>query len=175
MTEAELVARARTDARAFEALYDEYFPRVYYYLLKHGASDPDAQELAQTVFLKIYQNLDRYQPTGRPFAAWVFTITRNTLIDFRRRLTPALDDELSERPDLVHTDEYARLELQLDIQRVLDRLPAAQRHAVVLRFMEGLDYRTVGERLGRSEGAAKALVSRALQALEREIKWGDLA
>jgi RNA polymerase sigma-70 factor (ECF subfamily) len=96
-----IVAKARAgDPAAFAALYDLFSERVYRFVLVRVRSSTDAEDLLQRIFLKVIEGLPRYEARGLPFAAWLFRIARNTVIDHERtRHEHASLDDALERPD----------------------------------------------------------------------------
>ncbi|MGH2484641.1 MAG: RNA polymerase sigma factor, partial [Ktedonobacterales bacterium] len=85
--EAALIADAQRDLRAFDALYRRYVTRVYRYARAHTASDEDAADLTQHIFLRALDALPHYRAGPAPFGAWLFRIARNTVVDAHRRRT----------------------------------------------------------------------------------------
>jgi len=148
-----VVDQARSgDADAFATLYDVYAPRVYRFLVVRVRQPADAEDLLQQVFVKTIQALPRYESRGLPFAAWLFRVAQNVVIDFHRshRETETLDATM--RAGLGSDPE---LEAQLGADRehvrlALDRLTAPQREVLIYRFFAGLDTaekrRTYGRR-----------------------------
>ena len=83
--EARLVHQAKSgNSEAFAQLYDAYVERVYRYILFRVSEDVTTEDLVSQVFLKAWQNLDRYKTGGSPFIAWLYTIARNLVIDYYR-------------------------------------------------------------------------------------------
>src|SRR4051812_40918795 len=83
--EADLVQAARREPAAFEPLYRYYLSPVYRYLRLRTASDEEAADLTQQVFLRALAALPDYRSKGLPFSAWLFRIARNAAIDAHRR------------------------------------------------------------------------------------------
>lgn len=163
---------ARTGAAwALRVLYEQLSPAVVGYLRVQGAAEPE--DLASETFLGVFRNLDRFEGDGEAFRSWVFTIAHRRLIDERRRRArrpahlPLVDPDTS--LEASHEDEVAS---QLDLERlrpVLDRLPPAQRDALVLRVVADLSHTEVAEALGKRPGAIRVLQHRALKRLREEL------
>ncbi len=83
--EAQLVEAAQADPSAFGEIYMHYVRRVYRFLRAQAASEEDAEDMTQQVFLQALDALSKYQERGLPFAAWLFTISRNVANDVHRR------------------------------------------------------------------------------------------
>jgi RNA polymerase sigma-70 factor (ECF subfamily) len=132
-----------------------------------------AEDLTADVFLKMIEDLPRYEERGLPFGAWLFRIARARLIDHwrrqgRRPLVALEDTETG--PQLsqdIPEDEIAVSEM---IQRALRVLTEEQREVVVLRFLVGMSLEEVARAMGKSVGAVKALQHRALSALARYLE-----
>jgi len=145
----------------------------------------EAEDLAQRVFVQVYRSAKRYKPTAK-FTTWLFTITRNTILNEHRRRSrhPAESlDALQEPrdaesagwqpPDTTTPDpaqEAVERELQEKIKLAVQELPEAQRTAVILCRYEGLSYEEIAEVLGCSVSATKSLLHRARLALKDKLR-----
>lgn len=173
LDEDELIARARHgDREAFADLYQRYLPMIYAYVRARVFNDPDAEDLTEQVFLRAFQSLARYQPRGWPYSAFLYRIARHLVIDHVRHsrkdaMVEALDPPAEARPS---TDELLiQQEDRRRLQRALDRLPADYQEVIRLRLLLSLPTATAAAWLGRSEGAVRVLLHRAVQALRREL------
>jgi RNA polymerase sigma-70 factor (ECF subfamily) len=169
-----LVASAQAgDEQAFVALHARYAHRVYRYCLARTANAGDAEDLTQITFLRIVEALPRYQQRGPAFGAWIFTIARNAVIDFARAKRNHLDlNELVERgwsakaPPVEHQRERIENDLLADALPFLTR---DQREVITLRFFAGLTTRETAVEMGKREDAVRALQSRAIAAIRRQL------
>lgn len=164
----DLVIRATRDRAAFAELYDLYLPRIYAFCRKYSSTREDAEDLTAQTFEKALKAVGRYEDTGQPFSAWLLRIAANTVVDHSRRtgrISPGRSD-----PDRLHEDSLvAEWEEAYWLHMHIAHLPEDQRQAIYLRFYEDRQIADVGRRLGRSEGAAKQLLRRALRALQLQI------
>jgi len=176
LQEWDMLQRAQQlDVSALTWLYQTYYPKVYNYALIHLGDVPTAEDLASDVMVKVLESLKEYQFRGIPFAAWVFRIARNRIIDIHRRRKRRGEVELNENIVAGREDPSALAERALDrsqLQAALLLLTEEQRQAVVLKLVQGFDNASVAEILGRSEGAVKSLQHRALASLRRILKEG---
>ena len=104
---------------------------------------------------------------------WLFQIARNALSNERRRSRRHPEAPLDGALELPAADDVSGAAVERDELRAalaaIDRLPADRRRALVLRFVDELDAREIGQVLGRSEGATRVLIHRSLQAVARSI------
>jgi RNA polymerase sigma-70 factor (ECF subfamily) len=167
----ELVAAYRLgDVAAFEELYRRYYPMVLRRLTRMCGSEAIAEELAQETFLRAAQSIGSLSEDLR-FRAWVMRVGANLGIDHLRALrrAPARSFEalLEVRPAAgadVEVDTEQRVvdrEALRQVISVLDRLHPRHRQVLVLREIEGLDYRTIAERMQTSFSAVETLLFRA--------------
>lgn len=155
-----------TDDAAFRAWYDATLPRVYAYLYQRCGRDSElAEELTQQTFVDAIRTHARTTPEDE--VRWIIGIARHRLADhframdrrergYRRLLA------ISPRPAITWLGEREGDDVLADALR---RLPAAQRAAIVLRYLDDLPVREVARLLGRSEGAVESLLSRGREAL----------
>jgi len=167
------VARARLgNPAAIGDLYDFFADRVYRFVLVRVRSPADAEDLLQHVFVKVIESLPRYEERGLPFAAWLFRIARNAVIDHERTgRDHASLDESFERPDGRRGPE-ALAEAAFEraaLRSAIGRLTAEQRDVITYRFFAGLTPRETGLLMDRQEGAIRALQFRAIQALRESL------
>jgi len=172
--EAELVQRAQSfEHEALGILYQHFYPRLYNYAYLHLGEIHRAQDLASDVMLKVLEALPRYRQRGVPFAAWVFRIARNRLIDEarrnRRRKQEPLAEDLPDGGPSAHTLAERSADRQR-LRQALADLTEDQRQVVILRFIVGMETAAVARALGRGEGAVKALQHRALLALRKRLR-----
>lgn len=178
-SEATLVARAvQRDAEAFSELYSLYFARVYRYVRLRVGNQPDAEDLTSMVFLRAWNAIDHFAPKHEAsFAGWLFKLAHSLVVDRYRRArdTASLDDELSRDEGGPHSTTEAELDWRLtiaELHQALRALTDEQREVVVLRFVEGLSAREVGDIMGKQEGTVRGMQFRAILALRRALGDG---
>lgn len=172
--EARLVQQAKSgDADSFARLYDGYVERVYRYVFFRVSNDETAEDITAQVFLKAWENLNRYQPGNLPFLAWLYTIARNQVIDHyrARKESVSIDDAVSlpSKDDAVDEQVQSRFDIQA-MRNALQYLTEEQQQVVMLRFIAGLETNEISRQMGKAEGAVRALQMRALQALAKHMK-----
>ena len=177
------VEAARRDPRAFDALYRKYVAQVYSFALYELRDTHAAEDLTAQVFMRALDGLATFheqgEPPGSSFRVWLFQICRNTLSNERRRVRRHPEAPLDLALEVASTDDVAEEALDREqlgrVWQHIGRLPAARRQALVLRFVEEMSTREIGEVLGRSEGATRVLIHRALQTIARQIGRGSSA
>jgi RNA polymerase sigma-70 factor (ECF subfamily) len=172
------------DEAAFQELFRKFSPRILQLARRFVGSAAQAEELTQDVFVQVFRFRHRYKPQSR-LATWLFTIATNLCLNELRRPERQLRVDLWERrenedgpesPSLPDTEGptpeegAATRELSRRIEAAVAELPPKQRAALLLSRVDGLAYRDVGEVLGCSEGAVKALLFRATQSLKRTLR-----
>ena len=172
--ESVLCAAQSGAAWALERLYQVLSPAVLGYLRVQGAADPE--DLANEVFLGVFQRIGTFAGDEDRFRSWVFTIAHSRLIDDRRRASrrPQLVQDDAEAPvdrpgGDAEQDALARLSSGR-VQALCEELVADQRDVLLLRLMAGLTVEAIAESLGKSEGAVKALQRRGLANLRKILE-----
>jgi len=169
---AQLVRQARADPANFTLLYKEYVTRVYRYVYARVRNREEAEDLTAQVFLDVLRGLDRFNG-NRNFAAWLFTIARNKVVDSRRKGKAVLPlDAVLEAPAddgdphraAADTETFDRL------GALLRDLPPDKRELLQLRFAGGLSFAEIGKVVGRSEAAVKMAVHRVLHQLQEKME-----
>lgn len=171
--EDKLVRRAVTrDSAAFGCLYEFYLDRIYRYVYYRVGSTSEAEDLTEQVFLKAWEAIDRYEQRGVPFAAWLYRLAHNLVIDHYRGKRPTSTlDEMSEADEIggdVEATVQGLLEAE-EVRAAIGRLNPDYQQMIVLRFVEGLSHAEVAKIVGKSEGATRVVQHRALQSLARAL------
>jgi len=167
-----LIEAAQRDRRRFADLYQMHFDRVYACIARRVATRPDAEDLTAEVFQQALANLGRFEWRGVPFAAWLYRIAANAVIDHHHRLA-RIEARTSEPGDSAPGDEHAGAERLAALYRAVRELPADQRRVVEMRFAEERRIAEIARVLGRSEGAVKQLQFRALETLRARLGQHD--
>jgi RNA polymerase sigma factor (sigma-70 family) len=175
-----VAAVRRGDDRAFEALYERYHRRIHAYVFGMVKDHQRAEDVTQEVFVSA---LRRMRATERPiaFKPWVYEIAKNACIDQFRRSRRAEEVSFDAEDGLAPSD-YGRLvspepvpDVALAAKQQLDHLCGAfgglsdaHHEILVLRELEGLSYREIGERMSLSRPAVESTLFRARRRLTEE-------
>ncbi len=179
------VEAARRDPAQFDALYRKYVAQVYAYALHELADHHAAEDATERTFLRALAALPRFRELARPedgpeastFRVWLFRIARNVVSNERRsrlrRPVDSLDaaliagNAIADGADL-ERDVVTRDEASAAL-RAVRSLPDDRRQAVLLRFVDEMSTAEIAGVLGRSEGAVRVLIHRALGSVAREL------
>jgi len=167
------------DASAFDEIISKYQDKLYN-LCRHMLGNAhDAEDAAQDVFLKAYQNLNKFKPDSSLYT-WLYRIAINTCIDYRRK--PFFESlfKTSKEGDVFAVDQlsdspsperlYESKLISNAIQLALGRLSEKLRTVIVLKEIEGLSYEEMAEVLDVSIGTVKSRISRAREELKKLLK-----
>ncbi len=172
--ERTLVQRAtRRDPEAFARLYDRFVDKIFKYIYYKVRTASQAEELTSQVFLKAWESIGNYRWTERPFAAWLYRIAHNLVVDYFRTHHQAVSlEDLPLSDD--HADDVDELAVKnLDaemIRQAITRLTDDQQQVIILKFLEGYETEEIAELMEKEPGAVRALQHRALIALQKIVR-----
>jgi RNA polymerase sigma-70 factor (ECF subfamily) len=169
--ERDLVERARHDDRAFTELYQRYFPEMYAFMVKRLGQREKAEDLVSELFLKLCQNLQKYQPQACSFRSWFYRVATNLLIDYTRKSSVKYERTVEEFPEiedpkLDETERYARSEEGKMVRKVLATIPMRYQQLLELKFFSELSNNEIAETLGETANNVGVLIHRALKKFE---------
>ena len=162
---------AELDAE-FTALYRAHLRDVYSYAYYRIGNHHDAEDLTEQTFLQAWRHFERArrESDGRPLRPWLIRIAHNLAANYyrdraRRPQSPLEDADVVSAPHETEQLVEGREELR-DVLDGVASLPDDRREALIMRFALGMDNREIARALGRSEGATKVLLHRAIKQLE---------
>jgi RNA polymerase sigma-70 factor (ECF subfamily) len=155
-----------------DKIYIEFYPKVYQYLVNRMGSVYDAEDMAQTVFLKVFTKLDTFDREKSSLSTWIFNITRNTLIDHQRSMSLRLHEEIPETmaddsPDLL--DSIIMEQEQEHLANALEKLSAEERDLIILHYYNEYTLLKIAELMRRPYGQIKRLHMKALQKMRLQL------
>ena len=169
------VRAAQDDPASFAILYRRYVERVYGYCFYLLGDHHDAEDATERTFLAALGAIGRYRDEGATFRSWLFRIAHNQLANVLRargRDRTASLEGVPE-PGASHQDPARLAGLAEDARRLrsaVAELSDDRRQVIVLRFVDGLSAREIGDVLGRSPGAVRVLQHRALRDLAAALE-----
>jgi RNA polymerase sigma-70 factor, ECF subfamily len=176
--EREATPQAELDAD-FTALYRAHLRDVYSYAYYRIGNHHDAEDLTEQTFLQAWRHFERArrEADGRPLRPWLIRIAHNLAANYYRDRARRPQTGLEDASVLSAPHETAQLvEGRQELREVLEgvaSLPDDRREALIMRFALGMDNREIARALGRSEGATKVLIHRALKQLEARLAERD--
>jgi RNA polymerase sigma-70 factor (ECF subfamily) len=178
--EKELVRQAQKAPDAFAKLYDQYYPKIFGYILRRTANLELAQDITSETFFNALRKLWQFQWRSISFSSWLYKIATNEINQYFRKAEYKKSislEELQEQgfePISAHDPENELIEAQenlkqyqdfLEIQQKIVRLSAKYQEVIALRFFEQKQIKEIAEILGKKEGTIKSLLHRAVEKL----------
>jgi RNA polymerase sigma-70 factor (ECF subfamily) len=174
--DAALARRAGSgEAEAFGVLYDRYVDAVYRYVFYRVRNEAEAEDVTSEVFMRALRAIPKYEPR-QAFLAWLYRIARNAVIDRGRRR--AARQQVSFEDALAHpnADQVVNPDAGLlagsdasVVRHAMQQLTPLQQEILVLRYVEGLDTKTISKLVGKRDGTIRGIEFRALSALRTLI------
>lgn len=162
------IAQARS-REAFAELFAFYAPRLKSYMLRLGASEGEAEELAQDVMVTLWRKADLYDRKQASVSTWLFRIARNRRIDAQRRQRrPELpaDDPILRPPEIEQPDALmAQDQMEEAVRAELLKLPQDQQDLLRAAFYEGLSHSEIAAAFNLPLGTVKSRIRLAFQKL----------
>jgi len=172
--ELDLIRRAKQgDKQAIGELYRLHVDVIYRYIWGRVRDESVTEDLTAQVFLKALEGLPTYEPSGKPFVAWLYSIAYARIVDHwrkhERRVEVPLEETFPARD--LRPEEF--LEAEADWATAIDllaQLTDDQQDVIIMRFIGEMSLAQVAETLGKTVGATKAIQYRALASLARLLE-----
>ncbi len=149
-----------------EKIYAEFSKKVKCYVSSHVENTHDREDVISEIFLKIYASLDRFDETKASMSTWIYTITKNTVIDYYR--SKRTFETLSEN---AAADDDGELDFDLDaLAEALSKLGKRERDLIILHYYSGYTLKSIAEMINISYIYAKVIHKKALTELEGLMK-----
>jgi RNA polymerase sigma-70 factor (ECF subfamily) len=178
--EKELLLKvANGDKEAFGQLYDFYAPKVFRFVRLKVRSQALAEDLSSESFLRIWEYLQKEgKKVEQSFQALLYTIARNLIIDFYRKKSSqelSLDDDFIKFLALNRPigDEKRDLELKeqiYDVHKSIMDIKEEYQDVIILYYVDELSVAEIAEIMGKSQGAIRVLIHRALRSLKKRLE-----
>jgi RNA polymerase sigma-70 factor (ECF subfamily) len=161
--------------REFSDFYRQHLRDIYNYTYYRTGNHHDAEDLTTQTFIQAYRHFERAQreSNGRPLRPWLIRIAHNLAANYYRDRARKPTSKLEEAEVIGDMHDTERVvEGREEFARVLSAvrsLPDDRREAMIMRFALDMDNREIARALGRSEGATKVLIHRAIRQLEEQV------
>lgn len=156
---------------SYEEVYREYYPKVMGYIHSKITNSYDAEDLASTVFVKIYEKYETFDQSKASVSTWIYTVTRNTVIDYFR--VRKVYDEIGEE-DIVEDDTYQGIlteESLNELADALEKLPQRERDLIILHYYSGMQLKEIAPKMGMSYSNCKVVHNKALMRLRQYMTF----
>ena len=162
---------------AFAELYEQFMPKVYRYVTFRIRDEHMAQDLTAAVFEKAFAKFDGFNPQKAAFSTWIFTITRNTVIDHYRGykkhedIVPDVETKTTAQYPSPE-DEVIKTENTRRLRTFLSRLNKREQEAITLKYSNGMSNREIGEVLNLTETNVGSILCRTIGKLRKSfLEW----
>ena len=158
------------DSQWVEHLISEYSTGLLKYLVSHMHSREDAEDLMQEVFVSVYEHCSEFDPERCNEQAWLFIIAKRKLVSYYRKYR--IDDSIDAMEDYEIPGDNSMAQAtnlmacRQAVAKALRALDERSREIVVLKYFSGLSYSEISDRLDITEGNARVICSRALNAMQ---------
>ena len=174
--EQNLIERAiQGDKEAFGLLYNHYQPQIYRFIYIKVSERAEAEDICHQVFLKAWQNIERFRYQKLPLSSWLYRIARNQIIDVYR--TKKIELSL-ERVKEVAVDNPG-IEKEIDskkeiekIRKALKQLKPEQQDVIIMRYIEEMSPKEIALALKKTPTAVRIIQHRALKGLRQILNHG---
>ena len=153
-----------------DSLYLDYKDKVTAYVRSRIENKYDVEDIVSTVFLKIYQKIDSFDESKASLSTWIYTITRNTVIDYFREIKTHIEflDEIE--ADTLSADSLVDDELLEDLAYALETLSERERDLIILHYYKGYTLKRISEMMDMSYINAKLIHTKALSMLRLNMR-----
>jgi RNA polymerase sigma-70 factor (ECF subfamily) len=160
------------DSLAFERLYERHSGRVFQYLKTKVAHGGHAQDLLQEVFMKVHRSRAKYI-SEYPFLPWIFTIARNTAVDFLKSSQRRESTKITlESFELSNTPTFSAETTEQDLAHALGILPTEQKRAIELRYLNDWSFEKIAEEMKTTPVNSRQIISRGIKKI-RSLMEGE--
>lgn len=179
-TDEELVILVKKNSECFGCLISRYEDKIIRYIRRISAvNEETAEDIAQNVFLKVYINLNQFDPKLK-FSSWVYRIAHNETINFWRRNKKGKQDDVSwdQHESLknilkdnfnVEQRVYQKITNE-EVLGIIDQLEDKYREVIILSYIEGKNYQEIADILNKPLGTIGTLINRGKKILAKKLE-----
>lgn len=177
-TDAELMVRIARDQdrNALAELAAHYAPRLKGWLINRGEGSDTAEDLVQDALIKVWRSAQKFDPGKASFSTWVYRLTRNCWIDFKRKhdrlhpTSPEIVQTLADQAVDGVDQDYDQLEAARAVNEALAELPPDTKSMLQMSFFEGLSHSQIATRTGLPLGTVKSRIRAPLKRLQTRLE-----
>ena len=160
-------------------IYQQYSKKVMGYIRSRITSQSIAEDLHSEVFLKVCAKIDGFDESKASVSTWVYTITRNTVIDYFRtnRATCEIDETIGFMCDSADSSDSAEVFSELEakeeleeLAKALEKLSERERDIIILHYYSGVTLKEVGEKIGCAYSTVRLAHNSAIEKLRKILK-----
>lgn len=166
------IAAAQKDPKHFRYFYDRHYKEIFLFIYRRTDDEELSADIAQQVFLKAMQGIDRFTYRGIPFSAWLYRIASNEVMQhFRDQQKFRIVSIENEGVNEIMDEDYGHLEVakREALFAVIKKLNAADLELIEMRFFEKRSFKEIGDIKGITENNAKVKVHRILERIRNLI------
>ena len=155
------------DEEAFSILYKENVKKIYNYIYYRTGNSHDAEDLTARVFQRALGHITKYKKTNVPFSAWLYRIAHNLVANWHRdnsrRKEVPIEDQIDLRVKMEIPEKQIEIRQEVEfLLKAIRKLSNDRQMVLILKYVEDLSNKEIGDILGKSEGAIKSLYHRTL-------------
>lgn len=173
MEEASQISRVPYDRNYFSKIYDQYFQGINNYVHYRVADFYAADDIVNLVFEKAYFKLSYYQASKATFSVWLYSIARNSVIDYYRKRSRNHDISMQIIPEFMDdSDPSEEMEAKEIKQMLINSLTCLNKREcdiITMKFWWGLSNRNIAAILNISESNTGVIIYRAIRKLRERI------
>lgn len=170
-----IIGCRKGDRKSQEQLYRNFYRSMMGICMRYTKNEHDAIEALNNGFLKVFQNIQRYEPAQASLYTWIRTIVIRSCLDFiKARQRQEAPRELTESTDIPLPAEVIGKMKAASLLALVRQLPPSTQAVFNLYAIEGYNHREIGELIGISEGTSKWHLSEARKQLQQFIKLEDV-
>jgi len=177
-----LIEKAKTDKEAFGELYEIYFSQIFDYILRRTANVDLTEDITSQVFMKVLENIQKYEWRGLPFSAWLYRIASNMLMTYYRQTKYIAPTNLDDIEFLIRDENSTQEEVMIEqedyeervakyekIRKALFELKDEYAEIITLKYLEEKDNSEIAELLNITEGNLRVKLFRAIRKIKNII------
>jgi len=165
-----VILTQKGEKQAFGQLYEIFAPEIYRFVFFRVKSRQDAEDLTQKIFIKAYKALIKSKGKFKNFRAWLYQISRNTVIDYYRTLKIHISWETKIIKSKVNVEKEALFKEEVEEAfQLLEKLKTKEKEILILYYIQGFQLKEIAKIMKKSPMAIRLTKHRALKKLKKFI------